>query len=1065
LKELLERFSNNIEVYKRAGYSEENTRNDFINKFFAYLGWDMDNASGASEDFREVILEDPIVIHGKPQFPDYSFKIGRERQFFVEAKKPGVNIFHDSKPAFQLRRYAYTAGLPISILTDFEELSIYDTSIKPNESDAASIARIFHCKYTEYEKHWDFLNDTISKSAVWQGKLKKYTTDNTKKKGTQTVDKELLKLIESWRFEIAKNLALRNKELNIYQINEAVQLIIDRIIFLRMAEDRNTEVYGYLQKTIPEKEIYKSLVKYFTISNRKYNSGLFAPKPWLDNLTIDDKILKAIINDLYYPMPYEFSVLPIEILGQIYEQFLGKTIVLSSRHVASVEEKPEVRKAGGVYYTPKYIVDYIVENTVGKKIENKAPKDIESLTILDPACGSGSFLVGAFKFLLNYHQEYYTKPDNIKKAVKEGKIYSAGKDDYRLTIREKKKILLNNIYGVDIDSQAVEVTKLSLLLTLMEGEIVESRGELFLKSISEALLPNLDNNIKCGNSLIGTDFYKDKDLQLFDIHEQRKINCFDWEEEFPHIFKGKIEKFDKDYLSTHLTKGAEKAKEAIEISKSAYEYTNTAIEYARKFNLVKEEVPVYNAGGGFDVVIGNPPYIKLQTMMDSQQERLPYLKSNYISASSNNIDIYLIFIEKAYQLINFSGIAGYILPHKFFQAQMGENIRKYLSDNKAVKQIVSFGANQIFESATTYTCLFFIDKIRKSELLYKEFKLGEEIENKLNQSQFINISVEQLNKDKWNFFDNDKSSLFRKLNSMPIKLKDITRKIFVGLQTSADNIYVLERLEYSKENDIISVYSRSLKKNINIERDFVKPFLMGKDVKRYSEPLNKNYVIFPYKLENGKAILMSDKEIKTKYPLGWEYLLENKSDLENREKGKMKNDRWYAYIYPKNLAEFDTTKIMTPYLSDRCNFTYDFKGNLYHTTKAYSLAFNIKNKSNELYYLGLFNAKVIWYFISNISSVFRGGFYVFATDPLELIPLPNINLQNILEKAQHDRMVQLVEQMFEAQKKAHDGKSITETDQKLINQRINILDKQIDALVYELYGLTEDEIKIVEGEG
>ncbi|MFA6571767.1 MAG: N-6 DNA methylase, partial [Bacteroidota bacterium] len=704
--ELVERFRNNIEVYKSSRYDEENTKIDFIDKFFAQLGWDVYNDSGSSEDFREVVREDKVIIQGRPKSPDYAFKVGRERQFFVEAKKPGTNIKDNTGPAFQLRRYAYTAGLPISILTDFEEFSIYDTGVKPSENDSASVARIFYCKYDEYEKHWDFLNNTISKQAVWQGKLKKYTTDNTKKKGTQSVDKELLKLIETWRYELAKNISLRNRELDIYQLNEAVQTLIDRIIFLRMAEDRNTEAYGFLQEIAGRKEIYTSLVKYFDSSNKKYNSGLFATAQWLDVLGIDDKIFKTIINDLYYPMPYEFSVLPIEILGQIYEQFLGKTITLSDRHVADVIEKPEVRKAGGVYYTPKYIVDYIVENTVGKKIENKLPKEIETLTILDPACGSGSFLVGAYKFLLNYHSEYYTNANNVAKALKDGKIYSAGKDDYRLTIREKKKILLNNIYGVDIDSQAVEVTKLSLLLTLMEGEIVESRGQLFLKSISEALLPNLNNNIKCGNSLIGTDFYKDKDLVLFDRHEQRKINCFDWDVEFKEIM----------------------------------------------------------SDGGFDVVIGNPPYIKLQTMMESQQESLPYFKEKYNSASSNNIDIYLIFLEKAHKIINNAGIAGYILPHKFFQEQMGENIRKYLAQHNAIKEIINFGANQIFDKATTYTCLFFMDKGKKNNFNYKEYKLGEDIESRLNKIKFITIPINKLNDDKWNFFDESTTNLFDKFS-------------------------------------------------------------------------------------------------------------------------------------------------------------------------------------------------------------------------------------------------------------------------------------------------------------
>ena len=291
--------------------------------------------------------------------------------------------------------------------------------------------------------------------------------------------------------------------------------------------------------------IYYRLNNLFITANNKYNAGLFKPEKWLIDLIIDDKVLISIIRGLYYPeCPYEFSILPIEILGNIYEQFLGKTIKfrnVKDGHTAIIEEKPEVRKAGGVYYTPQYIVNYIVENTIGTLLNGRfkssvqnapmSPDEISALSMRS-ACGSGSFLVGAYQYLLNYHLDYWTNPKNLKKALKEEKIYQVSKDSYKLTIEEKQKILINNIYGVDIDPQAVEVTKLSLYLKLLENESKESEGYLF-KHSDFKLLPSLDDNIKCGNSLIGSDFYKDKDLSLFGNEEMRKVNVFDWEKEFP----------------------------------------------------------------------------------------------------------------------------------------------------------------------------------------------------------------------------------------------------------------------------------------------------------------------------------------------------------------------------------------------------------------------------------------------------------------------------------------------------------------------------------------------------
>ena len=545
LKQLVSQFKANIKQYKSQNYDEANTRVDFIDKFFELLDWDVRNIQGFAEQYREVVREDRVQIEGKAKAPDYSFRIGGIRKFFVEAKKPLVYIKEEIDPAYQVRRYGYTAKLPLSILTDFEEFAIYDTRIKPNKNDKADVARIFYCTYEEYEKYFDFIYGTFSKTAILKGSFDRYVEENKNKKGSSEVDSEILKTIEEWRTELAKNIALRNSDIDIYNLNTAVQRIIDRIMFLRIAEDKDIEKYENLLKATETKDVYKNLNKLFIKANDKYNSSLFKEEKWLSDLIIDDKVLVSIVKGLYYPdCPYEFSILPVEILGNIYEQFLGKTIKfrnVKGGHTAIVEEKPEVRKSGGVYYTPRFIVNYIVENTVGEKIRGKNPEEISKIKICDPACGSGSFLVDAYQYLLNYHLAYYTDEKNIKKALKEGKIYQIGENSYKLTIEEKQRILVNNIYGVDIDPQAVEVAKFSLYLKLLENENKEAEGYLF-KHTDLKLLPSLEDNIKCGNSLIGSDFYKDKDVSLFDKNEMRKIYAFDWGKVFPNVFKKKKKK-------------------------------------------------------------------------------------------------------------------------------------------------------------------------------------------------------------------------------------------------------------------------------------------------------------------------------------------------------------------------------------------------------------------------------------------------------------------------------------------------------------------------------------------
>ncbi|MFN3492335.1 MAG: DNA methyltransferase, partial [Anaerolineales bacterium] len=460
---------------------------------------------------------------GTQKKADYAFRTEKDSfDFLVEAKKPSVNVESNKDAAFQIRSYGWSAKIPINILTDFEHLAIYDCRIRPNYAkDDAKTGRIDLIHYKDYIKRWDEIAKLFSPSAIRNGALNEYTDGLKTKKGTQQVDDAFLEEIEGWREALAKNIASRNKDkhLNEEQINFVVQMTIDRVIFLRICEERGIERNDQLKEIGTGSGVYAALHQLFQKADERYNSGLFHfkkdkerenPDTLSATLMIDDKVLKDIIKDLYYPSPYAFTYIPAEILGSVYERFLGKVIRLTASGNAKVEEKPEVRKAGGVYYTPSYIVEYIVKNTVGKLVNRNqelgirdsgmTPDDVSKIKIVDPACGSGSFLLGAYQFLLDWHLDYYASngPD---KWVRNKTILTADNKTYRLSIDEKKRILLNNIHGVDLDPQAVEVTKLSLLL-----KVVEDPGQ--LKMFEEGhILPNLNKNIKNGNALIGTDYF------------------------------------------------------------------------------------------------------------------------------------------------------------------------------------------------------------------------------------------------------------------------------------------------------------------------------------------------------------------------------------------------------------------------------------------------------------------------------------------------------------------------------------------------------------------------------
>jgi type I restriction-modification system DNA methylase subunit len=681
--DLIERFERNLDAYKTGQYNETQLRREFLDPFFKHLGWDIDNTAGYAEPYKDVIHEDQIRLAGAAKAPDYSFRIGGARKFFLEAKKPSIYIKGDPSPAYQLRRYAWTQSLPLSILSDFEEFAVYDGRFKPFNGDDASKARVFYCTFKEYPEKWDWIASIFSRDAILKGSFDKYAEQNKNKRGTTDVDEDFLATIETWRKELAQNLALRNPALSQRELNFAVQRIIDRIIFLRICEDRAIEDYGRLKALINGGRIYRRLCEIFEEADTRYNSGLFhfhrekgrheEPDELTLNLEIDDKLLRDIFNSLYYPdSPYAFSHFPADILGHVYEQFLGKVIELTEGHRAKVVDKPEVKKAGGVYYTPTYIVKYIVEQTVGKLLENKTPKQAASLRILDPACGSGSFLIGAYQHLLDWHLNWYTQNDPVKhaKGSKPALVQAAG-GAWKLTVDERKRILLNNIYGVDIDSQAVETTKLSLLLKVLEGETNQTLQPV-LKIFHERALPDLGDNIKCGNSLIAPDFYQQPDLPLLTDEDRYRINVFDWYTEFPQVFERKSKA------------------SVLQDAAAPLDYNMPGVPLHGKFSYKKtKKVPTTpkarsaDFDGGFDAVIGNPPYGALTGDAESR-----YLREHYESPA-NSLDTFLLFVELSHRLLKIGGHLGMIIPSGWVSTPSSKSLRDLFLRNFSPSSFVS----------------------------------------------------------------------------------------------------------------------------------------------------------------------------------------------------------------------------------------------------------------------------------------------------------------------------------------------------------------------------------------
>ncbi|MCD4812864.1 N-6 DNA methylase [bacterium] len=980
--DLVDRFESNLEAYTSGHYNETQLRREFLDPFFTALGWDVANVNGNAEMYKDVIHEDAIKIGGATKAPDYCFQIGGMRKFFLEAKKPSINLKDDINPAFQLRRYAWSAKLPLSILTDFEEFAIYDGRVKPNQGDKPNIARIHYFTYKQYADQWDKIAAIFSRDAVLKGSFDKFAGGKGRR-GTAAVDQAFLESISEWRKELAQNLALRNPKLSQHELNYAVQKILDRILFLRICEDRGIENYGRLQGHVNGVGVYKRLCETFQQADERYNSGLFHfqkekgrsgyPDELTLNLEIDDNLLKHIIKQLYYPeSPYEFSVFTADILGQVYEQFLGKVIRLTEGHHAKIEEKPEVKKAGGVYYTPTYIVDYIVNNTVGKLLEGKTPKQAANLKILDPACGSGSFLIGAYQKLLDWHRNFYIK-DGIEKWSK-GKrtvIFQGRDNDWHLTTSERKRILTNNIFGVDIDSQAVEVTKLSLLLKVLEGESNRTLVHQF-KLFHERALPDLSENIKCGNSLIGPDYFNDRLMP--DSEELQRVNPFDWEREFLEIM----------------------------------------------------------TAGGFDAVIGNPPYIGFHGFKDVKE----YFKKSFNSATGK-FDIYVLFIEEGLKLLKNKGLLSYICPTGFIKRDHGRGIRRYLLNNCAILSIVDFEHKQIFNNVLNYTGIFVFSKPfqPKNKLIYKHGLI------ETGDYYFQSKLTENL----WVFRSDRDELIVRKIveNNKCAPLSGFVERISEGIVTGLNDVYLFSSKEIASKG---------------FEKSYFKPCLRGKNIRKYYCESHSEYVFYPYDT-NGE--LVEEKTIQEKAPKYYNYLLNQKQKIIARPYFEKSSKKWYELWNQRRVANFENVKIVVPELSDRNRFAIDTKQQYYgDTVCGFFLRGNVV--LDIAYILGIINSTLIEWYYKKTTVPKANEFYIYKTMFLKTIPILNVEFSSATDKENHDKMVSLVGRMLELNKQLPVTKENHE--KTLIQRQIDATDKEVDRLVYELYGLTEAEIKIVEGE-
>lgn len=975
LNTLIRKYEQDREDYLSSKFNETQLRYDFLDRLFFLLGWDITNSEGKPTNEREVLVEEGLKAKkgANTKKPDYTFRLFSERKFFLEAKKPSVDISTDPAPAKQVRRYGFTAKLKISVLSNFEYLAIYDCSSQVKEDESVSHSRIKLYHYTQYEEKFDEIQSLLGRCNVYSGKFDEEWSHIEDKINRFSVDTLFLEQINDWRLNLAEKFVDIKPEISDLELNDLTQLYINSIVFLRVCEDRDLEEYETLF-SFAEHEDYQSLINKLKESDKKYNSGLFDLQHIDDFISDKNSYIWTIIKQLYYPESiYSFSVFSSDILGNIYEIFLGEKITHSSGYLQLIPKEENVDR--DIVTTPTHIIKDILRKTVVEYCNGKSDKEILSSKFADIACGSGAFLLELFQTLQDILIDYYLIND-------QSQLKPISYNTFKLKYSIKKELLVSCIYGVDKDLNATKAAEFGLLLKLLEGEDNET--------ISIPALPKLNENIFFGNSLVeSSDVKSASDFEI--------INPFDF---------GDL---------------------------------------------------------AFDVVVGNPPYLATENIKQITPKEHSIYNKKYETAYKQ-FDKYFIFVERAIGLLNDGGYFGYILPSKFMKVGAGKNLRSFLSKNKLVSEIVSFGANQVFKNKTTYTCLLFA---RKQEVVEFNFVEVSNLDDwKVRSDDEIgvdSVDTNTLTSDTW-ILEKNTQLLLEQFEEKTVPLIEIlgNKTIENGIQTSANNVYIHKPL---KEDDNF-VYFEYAGNQYYVEKELTRPYFKtgrGEDtLYTYRDVQPNAFVIYPYRKVENRVVLVEYDELKNDYPNLFHFLHIIREKLDNDKRDikpePISSNEWYRYGRSQSLENCDVPlKIVVGVLSNGYKYSIDRKRTFISSggTAGYC-PINVPPESPySIYYIqALLSSKYLEWFASIYGEVFRGGFVARGTKVLKRMPIVPINFKDLEEKKLHDEVSRTQEKLnhIYGQIELNSGNERVATPLK---RQFDILKADLEVKVSELFALGE----------
>lgn len=985
----------------------EQMMRSWIDELLGIFGWDCQNPYHVSQEKMVSRSERERLekINSKHKKPDYTLKNGRVRVAFLDAKDLKDNIRDSKEIAFQARSYGWSAGFDCTIVTNVEEIAFYWCYTVPNKNDDVQVYRDYF-SIDEYIDKFDILYTLLNRDSVLSGKQEEYFKEKNKLSSSSLIeiDQSFVEILNDFRLKLANDIVKNNPIINSNKtINIMVQIIIDRIIFLRICEGRGLEEEETLLK-LKEGNFWDNFKKKTTSEYEiVYCGPIFTHLEFLDSVVINNNVFENFLEKLYYPYPYKFDVVPVEIIAAIYESFLSKELVLKAGKVIQMEKDFYVKQQGAIS-TPAYVVESVIKQTLNNLEEVKKLDDLFNIKIFEPACGSGTFLIGLLDFLekkcIDLYEKGLIEEQQRQFFVEyEGIIYT--------TVELRKKVINDCLFGADMDYQAVEVAKFSLALKVLDNYSLNECNEKFGFN-KKKLLDGIGKNIIHGNTLVE-----------FDITTR-----------FPKISVPDV------YKIVPINLKSEESIKGIFINK-----------------------------GGFDYIIGNPPYVETKQFIDTLPYCRDYFKMKY-QFDDQKADMSIYFIERCLSFLNKNGRLGFVIQKRFFKTNYGEKAREFIANNNLLNTLIDFETEKIFKGRTTYVAIMVFDKQKNTDNTLNYLNINQEPSylkrqlSKITNNDFRKINSNILLRDTWNF-----SSLQELVEQLEKKFPTIQvlkgRKvcdIHGGIQVLRNDVYYINVTSIDQKNQILyGINRRKTKDNqVEIELDLCRPIIANRSLKKFQTLKPNYYAIVPYTRIDTKEIDFD--ELNKRYPLAAKYLSANEDYIKQENKQFYDGQRWHLFTRLTNLKMFSNKKIMFPMTSKEVIASYINTPAYPDNSNMWFMEFSGKSDDFHLAITAILNSKLFSVMAIHFSNPQANGYKKMNKQFISQVTIPYdkvVQNKDVLYKLR-DFSVEINDLIDKGERIVIDGEK--RINEEIINQKFD----QLNSFVNDLYELTEEQRRMVE---